>query len=168
MHMNRRHFLSRGAAALAATAALPASTALAAAPAAVNDKAGDKIVKTPDEWRKTLTAEQFYILREEGTERPFTSPLNKEKRQGTFVCAGCELPLFKSDTKFESGTGWPSFWAPIPGALATKVDYKLVYPRTEYHCRRCEGHQGHVFPDGPQPTGQRYCNNGIALKFIPA
>ena len=163
--MNRRHFLSRSAAALAATAALPAS---AAGPNAASTAPSDKIVKTPDEWRKTLTAEQFHILREEGTERPFSSPLDKEKRKGTFVCAGCELALFKSDTKFDSGTGWPSFWAPIPGALATKVDYKLVYPRTEYHCRRCEGHQGHVFPDGPQPTGQRYCNNGIALKFIPA
>ncbi len=163
--MNRRHFLSRSAAALAAAAALPAS---AASPGAASAPPGDKIVKTPDEWRKTLTAEQFYILREEGTERPFSSPLDREKRKGTFVCAGCELPLFKSDTKFDSGTGWPSFWAPIPGALATKVDYKLVYPRTEYHCRRCEGHQGHVFPDGPQPTGQRYCNNGVALKFVPA
>lgn len=162
--MNRRHFLARGATALATAAALPASAAPATSPAA----ASDKIVKTPAEWRKALSAEQFYILREEGTERPFSSPLDKEKRKGTFVCAGCELPLFKSDTKFDSGTGWPSFWAPIPGALATKVDYKLVYPRTEYHCRRCEGHQGHVFPDGPQPTGQRYCNNGIALKFVPA
>ena len=166
--MNRRHFLARGGAALAATAALPASTAFAAAPGAASAKAADKIVKTPDEWRKALTAEQFHVLREEGTERPFTSPLDREKRKGTFVCAGCALPLFESDTKFDSGTGWPSFWAPIPGALATKVDYKLVYPRTEYHCRRCEGHQGHVFPDGPQPTGQRYCNNGIALKFVPA
>lgn len=166
--MNRRHFLARGAAAFAATTALPVSTPFAAAPSATSATTGDKIAKTPDEWRKTLTAEQFNILREEGTERPFSSPLDKEKRKGTFVCAGCELALFKSDTKFDSGTGWPSFWAPIPGALATKVDYKLVYPRTEYHCRRCEGHQGHVFPDGPQPTGQRYCNNGIALKFIPA
>ena len=157
--MNRRFFLTRIAAPLAGAAALPAS---AAAPGAANDK----IVKTADEWRKTLTKEQFYILREEGTERPFSSPLNNEKRKGTFVCAGCELPLFKSDTKYDSGTGWPSFWAPIPGAVATKVDYKLVYPRTEYHCRRCEGHQGHVFPDGPQPTGQRYCNNGVAMKFV--
>lgn len=159
--MNRRHFLSRTAAALAGGASLPA---LAAAPAA----SSDKIVKTADEWRKSLTKEQFYILREEGTERPYSSPLNNEKRKGTFVCAACELPLFKSDTKYESGTGWPSFWAAIPGAVATKVDYKLVYPRTEYHCRRCEGHQGHVFPDGPQPTGQRYCNNGVALKFVAA
>lgn len=155
--MNRRSFLQTAA----GVAAIP-SLALAGQ----ND--ADRVVKTPEEWRKVLTPEQFYILREEGTERPFTSPLNNEKRKGTFVCAGCELPLFKSDTKYESGTGWPSFWAPIPGALATKVDYKLIAPRTEYHCRRCDGHQGHVFDDGPKPTGQRYCNNGVALKFIPA
>ena len=128
----------------------------------------DRVVKTPEEWRKVLSKEQFYILREEGTERPYTSPLNNEKRKGTFVCAACDLPLFKSETKYESGTGWPSFYAAIPGAVATKVDYKLIAPRTEYHCRRCDGHQGHVFPDGPQPTGQRYCNNGVALKFVAA
>ena len=130
--------------------------------------ATDRVVKTPEEWRKVLSKEQFYILREEGTERPYTSPLDKEKRKGTFVCAGCDLPLFKSETKFDSGTGWPSFYAAIPGAVLTKVDYKLIAPRTEYHCRRCDGHQGHVFPDGPQPTGQRYCNNGVALKFVTA
>lgn len=157
--MIRRRFLQHGLAALT-TATLPAISSRAAT--------SDKVVKTRDEWRRTLTAEQFDVLREEGTEAPFTSPLNHEKRKGTFVCVGCAAPLFMSDTKFDSGTGWPSFWAPIPGALATKVDYKLVYPRTEYHCRRCEGHQGHVFDDGPKPTGQRYCNNGIALRFIPA
>ncbi len=160
--MNRRSFLLRSTAALAGASALPAITSHAQ-PAAT-----DRVVKTPEEWRKVLTKEQFYILREEGTERPYTSPLNNEKRKGTFVCAGCDLPLFKSETKFESGTGWPSFYAAIPGAVATKVDYKLIAPRTEYHCRRCEGHQGHVFPDGPQPTGQRYCNNGVALKFVAA
>ena len=157
--MNRRSFFQRSAAVLAGISALPVTSQ--AQPAAA-----DRVVKTPDEWRKVLSKEQFYILREEGTERPFTSPLNNEKRKGTFVCAGCDLPLFKSETKFESGTGWPSFYAPIPGAVATHVDYKLIAPRTEYHCRRCDGHQGHVFPDGPKPTGQRYCNNGVALKFI--
>lgn len=154
--MNRRSLLTRLAAVVAATA-LP--SARAADP--------DRVEKTADEWRKLLTREQFYILREEGTERAFTSPLNAEKRKGTFVCAGCALPLFKSETKFESGTGWPSFYAPIPGAVATKVDYKIIVPRTEYHCRRCGGHQGHVFDDGPKPTGLRYCNNGVALKFVP-
>ena len=160
--MNRRSFLLRSTAALAGASTLPAITSHAQ-PAAT-----DRVVKTPEEWRKVLTKEQFYILREEGTERPYASPLNNEKRKGTFVCAGCDLPLFKSETKFESGTGWPSFYAAIPGAVATKVDYKLIAPRTEYHCRRCDGHQGHVFPDGPQPTGQRYCNNGAALKFVAA
>ena len=160
--MNRRSFLLRSTAALAGASTLPALTSHA------QPTAPDRVVKTPEEWRKVLTKEQFYILREEGTERPYTSPLNDEKRKGTFVCAGCDLPLFKSETKFESGTGWPSFYAAIPGAVATKVDYKLIAPRTEYHCRRCDGHQGHVFPDGPQPTGQRYCNNGVALKFVAA
>ena len=108
------------------------------------------------------------MLREEGTERPFTSPLNNEKRKGTFVCAGCDLPLFESKTKYDSGTGWPSFYDVIPGRVETKIDHKLIYPRTEYHCARCGGHQGHVFDDGPKPTGLRYCNNGVALKFIPA
>ena len=160
--MNRRSFLIRSTAGLAGASSLAASLAQAQAPAA------DRVQKSADEWRKTLTKEQFHILREQGTEPPYSSPLDKEKRKGTFVCAGCELPLFKSDTKYDSGTGWPSFYAAIPGAVATTVDYKLIYPRTEYHCRRCDGHQGHVFPDGPKPTGQRYCNNGVALKFIPA
>jgi len=118
------------------------------------------------EWQQLLTEQEFYVLRQEGTERPFTSPLNDEKRAGTFVCAGCELPLFKADHKFDSGTGWPSFFQAIDGALETKKDFKLVLPRTEYHCARCGGHQGHVFKDGPQPTGLRYCNNGIALDFV--
>ena len=124
--------------------------------------------KQSDEWRTRLTPEQYRVLREHGTEPRGSSPLLREKRDGTFVCAGCGQPLFESDTKYESGTGWPSFWAAIPGAVGTKVDYKLILPRTEYHCRRCDGHQGHVFDDGPKPTGQRYCNNGVALKFVPA
>ncbi len=119
------------------------------------------------EWKDRLTAEEFRVLRKEGTERAGTSKLNFEKRKGTFVCAGCALPLFKSETKFESGTGWPSFYDYIPDALGTKEDRKLFMKRTEYHCARCGGHQGHVFNDGPKPTGLRYCNNGVALDFIP-
>lgn len=119
------------------------------------------------QWRERLSAEEFEILREEGTEPAFSSPLNAETRKGTYVCAGCALPLFSSETKFESGTGWPSFYQPLPDAVDTKTDFKLLFPRTEYHCRRCGGHQGHVFDDGPEPTGKRWCNNGLALDFKP-
>jgi peptide-methionine (R)-S-oxide reductase len=119
------------------------------------------------EWRDRLTAMEFNVLREEGTERAGTSPLDNEKRAGTFVCKGCALPLFKSDMKFDSGTGWPSFFDVIDGAIGTKVDTKFFMKRTEYHCIRCGGHQGHVFKDGPRPTGLRYCNNGVALDFVP-
>jgi peptide-methionine (R)-S-oxide reductase len=119
------------------------------------------------EWKKRLSPESFNVLRKEGTERAGTSPLNNEKRAGVFVCAGCGLPLFTSEMKFESGTGWPSFFTTIPGAFEHKKDFLLIYPRTEYHCARCGGHQGHVFDDGPPPTNQRWCNNGVALKFVP-
>jgi len=128
----------------------------------------EKIVKSDAEWKALLTPGQYEILRREGTERPFSSALNDEKRRGQYVCAGCDLPLFTSDMKFDSGTGWPSFFTTLPGAVETKTDFKLIYPRKEYHCARCGGHQGHVFNDGPKPTGQRWCNNGLALKFIPA
>ncbi|MBI1965630.1 MAG: peptide-methionine (R)-S-oxide reductase MsrB [Betaproteobacteria bacterium] len=119
------------------------------------------------EWKKRLSPMAYGVLREEGTERAGTSPLNGEKRDGVFVCAGCELPLFTSAMKYESGTGWPSFITAIPGVFATKTDYQLFLPRTEYHCVRCGGHHGHIFDDGPPPTGQRWCNNGVALKFVP-
>ena len=128
---------------------------------------GDKLTKTEAEWRTLLTPAQYRVLRSEGTEVCGTHPFNNEKRAGTFVCAGCNLPLFVSDTKFESGTGWPSFWDPIPGTLETKTDYHIGYARTEYHCARCGGHMGHVFEDGPRPTGLRYCNNGESLTFVP-
>ncbi len=124
--------------------------------------------KTRDQWKKLLPPASYDVLFEEGTERPFTSPLNKEKRAGTFVCVACNQPLFKSAAKFDSGTGWPSFFDPIADAIVTKKDFKMIVPRTEYHCVRCGGHQGHVFDDGPKPTGLRYCNNGVALNFVPA
>jgi peptide-methionine (R)-S-oxide reductase len=126
-----------------------------------------KLKKSKEEWRALLPAAAFTVLFEEGTERAGTSPLNAEKRAGTFVCAACSYPLFTSDAKYESGTGWPSFFQAIPGHVETKRDFKLIWPRTEYHCARCGGHHGHVFDDGPAPTGERYCNNGVALRFVP-
>jgi peptide-methionine (R)-S-oxide reductase len=127
-----------------------------------------EVVRSEAEWRQALTPAQFNVLREHGTERAGSSPLDKEYRKGTYHCAGCDLPLFSSETKFDSGTGWPSFWAPIEGAIGTSVDKSLFFTRTEVHCRRCGGHIGHVFDDGPPPTGLRYCMNGVALTFVPA
>ena len=126
-----------------------------------------EITKTPEEWRKILTPEQFYVLREHGTERAGTSPLDKNYAPGTYDCAACDLPLYSSDAKFNSGTGWPSFFKPLDNAVGTSVDKGFFTTRTEVHCRRCGGHLGHVFEDGPPPTGLRYCMNGVALKFVP-
>jgi peptide-methionine (R)-S-oxide reductase len=124
--------------------------------------------KPESEWRELLEPERFRVLFEEDTEPPGTSPLNQLKQDGTFICAACHLPLFETGGKYESGTGWPSFFRPIdPARIATKRDFRMVLPRTEYHCARCGGHQGHIFDDGPQPTGKRFCNNGLALIFVP-
>ncbi len=128
----------------------------------------EKLDLADSDWRQRLTEGQYYILRDEGTEPAGSSPLNNEHREGEYQCAGCELPLFTSAMKYESGTGWPSFFTHIDNHLETKRDFKLIWPRLEYHCARCGGHQGHVFDDGPEPTGQRWCNNGLALVFVPS
>jgi peptide-methionine (R)-S-oxide reductase len=138
------------------------------APGAAVTLSTQALQKSRAEWKKELSEMQFRVLRDEDTERAFSSPLDKEKRPGVYVCAGCALPLFTSRMKFDSGTGWPSFFTHIPDHVGTKKDFWLILPRTEYHCIRCGGHQGHVFDDGPKPTGQRWCNNGVALRFIPA
>jgi len=137
-------------------------------PAGATVPSPDEALKLSDqEWAKRLPGMSYRVMRKEGTEQAGSSPLNDEKRAGIFACAGCDLPLFTSDMKFESGTGWPSFFTTIPGVFEVKKDFYLIYPRTEYHCARCGGHHGHLFDDGPPPTGQRYCNNGVALKFLP-
>ncbi|SMC93394.1 peptide-methionine (R)-S-oxide reductase [Fulvimarina manganoxydans] len=163
MPMPRRSFL----------AALTALVGSAAAAIAFRRDAGAAeedfpVSYTEDEWRKRLTPQQFAVLRQESTERPFSSPLNENKKAGLYACAGCDTPVYSSETKFESGTGWPSFWAPLnEEVIGTKTDYALIYPRTEVHCATCGGHFGHIFDDGPQPTGKRHCLNGVALNFVP-
>jgi peptide-methionine (R)-S-oxide reductase len=162
--LTRRHAFYAGALGLAAW-----SIGRVMAPGTVSAASHPyEVTHSEDEWRKLLTPAQYKVLREEGTERPFTSPLLEEHRAGTFTCAGCELPLFASKTKFESGTGWPSFYAPLDGAVDEATDRSFGMVRTAVSCHRCGGHLGHVFPDGPKPTGLRYCMNGVALKFAPA
>jgi peptide-methionine (R)-S-oxide reductase len=164
--LNQPSFPSRRLVLFAATALAACGPAVGAAPDAYAASPFRKL--SADDWRARLPAASFGVLRQEDTERSFSSPLNDEHRKGTFVCLGCGLALFSSNWKFESGTGWPSFYTAFAGALVKKTDMKIGIPRTEYHCARCLGHQGHVFDDGPRPTGLRYCNNGVALKFIPA
>ena len=160
--LTRRRLLGTGSLALAAAATVGCGSRSIAATGKY------EVNHTPLEWRQRLGAARFDILREEGTERPFSSPLLNEHRRGVFTCAGCALPLYSSATKFESHTGWPSFWAALPGAVLNKHDTSLLMDRNEEHCRRCGGHLGHVFDDGPKPTGKRHCINGLSLNFRPA
>ena len=166
--MNRREWLGQMVALAGGIVSRPVSAiSRSAAQSRPADQEIKKLEKSKSEWRKLLSREQYRVLFEEGTEPAFSSSLDKEKRAGTYICAACYLPLFSSKAKFDSGTGWPSFTEPIAGGVDTKRDFKLILPRTEYHCVRCGGHQGHLFDDGPPPTRQRWCNNGLALKFVP-
>ena len=168
--MKRRDFLTYSIGLAAVPAVLPRVLRLAGQEAPLDAREATqeiaRLEKPRSEWKKLLTKQEYAVLFDDDTERPWSSPLNDEKRQGTYLCAACFLPLFDSRAKFDSGTGWPSFYEPINGHVGTKRDFKLILPRTEYHCVRCGGHQGHVFKDGPPPTGQRWCNNGVALRFV--
>ena len=162
---NRRSFLATSA----IVAVLPALSACGSEVQARTASGNFRIKKTEAQWRRKLTRAEYYVLRDAGTERSYSSPLNDEKRRGTFVCAGCGNKLYSSTHKYDSGTGWPSFWQAIDkGAVGTSTDYKIGYPRTEVHCADCGGHLGHIFGDGPRPTGKRHCINGVAMDFIPA
>tara|TARA_R110000787_G_scaffold4726_8_gene17877 strand:+ start:8703 stop:9227 length:525 start_codon:yes stop_codon:yes gene_type:complete len=167
--ISRRALLLSGSAAFAVAACSSAGADKSGPAETADTYAGNEWrALSTEQWKERLDPAAFNVLRKADTERAFTSPLNAEKREGTYHCAGCDLPLFSSEKKFDSGTGWPSFYDVMPGAIATSLDRKLIYTRTEYHCARCLGHQGHVFEDGPAPTGQRWCNNGVALTFKPA
>jgi peptide-methionine (R)-S-oxide reductase len=166
--MTRRNLLSTAAAAALGLGTLSSVFGREGDALAAEQTETFEITKTDAEWKRTLTPDQYHVLRKHGTERAWSSPLNKEHRKGTILCAACGLPLFSSTTKYESGTGWPSFWAPLDKAIGTSVDRTLLEVRTEVHCRRCGGHIGHVFDDGPAPTGKRYCMNGVAMTFSPS